>query len=557
MTKILIRKANKLLEFDREIKEDERYLDIAMEYEEHFLGRVMLAKSHNHLYELGEKVKNTTDPIELLDTTDTDGNRVYMRTLSFIFIIAIDKVFNDESVVVEHTISNGLYCTVRKDDKIVQLDSHIKNKIKEVMRDIIEQNLEIESQIVSLDTALNIFESLGRDDKVSLLKYRKRENVTLYKISDYVDHFYGHMAPFTGFVKTFDLELFDHGMVLIGQDPANKDLVRNFIPNYKLSDAYNEAESWSEMQAITDVPKLNRIIETGRIGDVCRMSEALQQHKIMDIAEKIRKDNKRIILIAAPSSSGKTSFAYKLTTSLRVLGLRPIAISLDDYFVNREDTPLDEEGNYDFESIEALDIELFNKDLNKLMIGEEIDKIKFDFIDGKRIYTGEKISLSGSDPVIIEGIHGLNPALTNHIDDSYKFKIYLSVITQINLDGHNRIPTTDLRLLRRMARDKHFRGKDVSKTILEWPRVRAGERRNIFPYQEEADVMFNSSFTFDISAIKPIIIEDIEAITDDDEAYIEAARLKSFLQYFVPIEDNQDIVNTSILKEFIGGSRIV
>lgn len=557
MTKILIRSANKVEEFEREVKPTETYLDIAKEYEDQFLGRVMLAKRHNHLYELSEKVKETDHTIELLDTTDTDGNRVYMRTLSFIFIIAIDKVFNDESVVVEHTISNGLYCTVRCGDKIVQLDSHTKNKIKDVMTEIIEQNLKIESQVVSLDSAINIFEALGRDDKVALLKYRQRENVTLYKISDYVDHFYGHMAPYTGFVKTFDLELFDHGIVLVGQDPANKNLVRNFIPNYKLSDAYNEAESWSEMQGITDVPKLNEIIESGKIGDVCRMSEALQQHKIMDIAEKIRKNNKRIILIAAPSSSGKTSFAYKLTTSLRVLGLRPIAISLDDYFVNREDTPLDEEGNYDFESIEAIDIALFNRDLNKLMLGEEVEKIRFDFIDGKRIFTGENMSLSGSDPVIIEGIHGLNPILTRHIDDSYKFKIYLSVITQINLDGHNRIPTTDLRLLRRMARDKHFRGKDVSKTILEWPRVRAGERRNIFPYQEEADVMFNSSFTFDISAIKPIVIDDIESITDGDEAYVEAARLKSFLQYFVPIEDNQDIVNTSILREFIGGSRIV
>lgn len=548
---------NNKFEKEIEISGKTTYEDILSDYVDLIKSQIVIAKVNNHLRELSDCIDDDCGEITFLDTSDVDGNRVYMRSLAYIFITAINEILKDKRVVIEHTISEGLYCTIREDNKIYNIDSNLKNSIKDKMKEIIDKSLKIEKIKFKLDEAIELFEKLERLDKVDLLKYRKKDHISLYKLGDYYDYFYGHMVPSTDYLTSFDIEIFDYGIVLLGVSPEDKYRVKNFIPHYLLSDTYNEAEAWSEMQKITSVSKLNKIIEEGNIGHVCRMSEALQQYKIMKIAETIHSNNKRIILIAAPSSSGKTSFAYKLTSSLRVLGLNPISISLDDYYVNRVDTPLDEDGQYDFEALEAIDLELFNRDLNSLMHSKPIEKIKFDFLKGERVYTGEQIKLSGADPVIIEGIHGLNPKLTEHIDESFKFKIYISVITQINLDDHNRVATTDLRLLRRMARDKHFRGKDIRETILEWHRVRAGEEKYIFPYQEEADVMFNSSFTFDISALKPLVIEDIKAIRDDDLAYLEAARLKSFLQYFVPLEDNSDIVNTSILREFIGGSKIV
>lgn len=545
--------------FEKMVDVDEQttYEDILSNYSDLINSQIVLAKVNNHLRELSETINPSCSEIVFLDTSDVDGNRVYMRSLAYIFIIACNDILKDKRVVIEHTISEGLYCSVRQGDSIFNIDSYLKNQIKDRMKEIIKDAIKIEKVKFSLDDTIKLFEDSGRIDKVNLLKYRKKDHINLYKLGDYYDYFYGHMVPSTDYLTSFDIEIFDYGIVLLGVSREDKNKVKNFTPHYLLSDTYNEAEAWSEMQNITSVSKLNKIIEEGQIGHVCRMSEALQQYKIMKIAETIHKNNKRIILIAAPSSSGKTSFAYKLTTSLRVLGLNPISISLDDYYVNRVDTPLDEKGEYDFEALEAIDLDLFNRDLNSLMHSKPIEKIKFDFLKGERVYTNEKISLSGSDPVIIEGIHGLNPKLTEYIEDSFKFKIYLSVITQINLDDHNRVATTDLRLLRRMARDKHFRGKDIRDTILEWHRVRQGEEEYIFPYQEEADVMFNSSFTFDISALKALVIKDIEEITDDDLAYVEAARLKSFLQYFVALEDTSDIVNTSILREFIGGSKIV
>ncbi len=533
------------------------YEDLSRDFVDYYPGRIVLAKADNHLYELGEFIGDEVEEISFIDTVDTDGNRVYMRGLTYVLIIAVSKIFPDCSLVVEHSISEGLYCTIRQGDSLLVLDSHTRDKLKKEMKKIIDDDHIIEKSIFPLEKAIKLFEDQGRMDKVDLLKYRKRDSVSLYKLDGFYDYFYGHMVPSTSYVKAFDLELFDHGLVLIGCMRDDKDKIRNFLPHYKLSQAYNEAEKWARMQGMSNVSKLNQIIERGDIGDVCRMSEALQQHKIMKIAEEIMQKNKRVILIAAPSSSGKTSFAYKLNTSLRVLGQRPISISLDDYYVDRDKTPLDDEGLPDFESLYSIDLDLFNHDLKKLLLGESIEKISFDFIEGKRVHTGKMLILNANSPIIIEGIHGLNPELTKAIDASYKFKIYLNVITQINLDDHNRVATTDLRLLRRMARDKQFRGKDIRDTILEWPRVRAGEKRNIFPYQEEADMMFSSSFIFDISAIKPIVMKNLEEITDDDEAYIEAARLKSFLQYFVSLKETDHIVNTSILREFIGGSMIV
>lgn len=555
--KIIIDSASKIKVFEKMIDSNITYEEIATEYEDEFVGQVVLAESRNHLHELSEDVDEDDSEIILHDTTSPDGYRVYLRSLSFIFIKAVKTLFPEKRVLVEHSISSGLYFTIRNGEKLVRLDSRMRDALKEEMRRIVYEDKKIHREEMPVHKAYELFSNLGRKDKANLLKYREKGTIAVYHLGGDVDSFFGFMVPSTRYVNTFDLELFDHGIVVMGPEEDKKGIVHNFIPQYKLSQTYNEAEDWSELQNITSVPKLNELIENGEIGDVCRVMEAFQQNKIMKIAEEINKRGKKIILIAAPSSSGKTSFAYKLTTSLRVLGHRPIAISTDDYYVDREDTPLDENGEYDFESLYSIDLEYFNRDLNKLMRGEEIERIRFDFVTGKRVHTGEMLKLSANDSVIIEGIHGLNPILTENIAEEYKYRIYLSVITQINLDDHNRISTTDLRLMRRIARDMQFRGRTPKQTISEWQSVRKGEIRNIFPFSEEADVMFNSSFIFEFAAIKPIIFGELEKITEEEPEYIEAVRLKSFLQYFTSLEDSSDIINTSILREFIGGSKIV
>lgn len=533
------------------------YADYARDLAHEFDGQVILAKTGQVLHELSEAVDPDLEAFTLLDTADTDGHRVYMRSLSFIFILAINRTFPKARAVVEHSISGGAYCTIRQGSRRMDLDSHTRDRIQEEMARIVEADMAIERQLYSVPEAIEFFKEIGRQDKADLLHYLNADHVAIYRLGDYYDSFYGYMAPSTGYISTFRLELFEHGLVLLGPERDQRGVHRNFTPQYKLSETYREAERWSELQKIEDVYDLNQLLDQGKIGEVVRMTEGLQQHKIMEIGQEIIRRNKRIILIAAPSSSGKTSFAYKLMNDLRVLGLRPLKISMDDYYVDRDKTPLDADGQPDFESIYAIDLDRFEKDMDRLLHGQSVAKVLFDFLSGKSITLEETLSLSEGDPIIIEGIHGLNPLLLKNLDDRLKFRIYLSVTTQINLDDHNRIHTTDLRLMRRMARDKASRGRSVRDTIMDWPSVRAGEKRNIFPYQEEADILFNSSFIYEIAALKFIIEEDLRAIPPEDPAYLEAGRLLALLKYFLPMEDISDVVNTSILREFIGGSKIV
>ncbi|WP_317852120.1 uridine kinase family protein [Paraclostridium sp. AKS73] len=379
----------------------------------------------------------------------------------------------------------------------------------------------------------------------------------LYKCGGYINHFYGHMLPSTSHVKTFDIKKWQSGVVILGPSKENKSEPQSFVPQPKLSNIYKESEVWSELIGIDKVASLNEAIENKKYGEIISIVEALHEKKISQIADIIKENNKRVILIAAPSSSGKTSFAHRLSIQLKVNNLHPVPISLDDYFVDREATPLDEFGNYDFESIYAIDLELFNSDLEKLLKGEEIKLPKFNFKTGKREFSGKTLKIEKDQPIILEGIHALNPMLTQSIDDKDKFKIYISVLTQINLDNHNRIPTTDLRLIRRIVRDYNFRGYSAEKTILNWWSVRRGEDKNIFPYQEEADIMFNSACLYELAVLKKYAKPLLEQIEDDNEAFIESNRILKFLQYFVELDDELDIPPTSIIREFIGGSRIV
>ncbi len=550
METINIKINNKNYEYPKNVALDIIAKDLSNEYE----GIVTIGKIKNKLKDLNSTLDKNCD-LELIDTTQPDGMRVYMRTLSLIFIKACEEIFNGCKVTIEHSLSNGLYCEI-KNNKSEVTEEDIE-KIKAKVKSIIESDLKIEKIVTDKSEAIKILKNNNKNAKAELLKYKEYEDVKLYKCGGYINHFYGHMLPSTSYVKTFDIKKWQSGLVILGPSKENKNEPQNFVAQPKLSNIYKESEVWSELIGIDKVASLNEAIESKKYGEIISIVEALHEKKISQIADIIKENNKRVILIAAPSSSGKTSFAHRLSIQLKVNNLHPVPISLDDYFVDREDTPLDEFGNFDFESIYAIDLELFNSDLEKLLKGEEIKLPKFNFKTGKREFSGKTLKIEKDQPIILEGIHALNPMLTQSIDDKDKFKIYISVLTQINLDNHNRIPTTDLRLIRRIVRDYNFRGYSAEKTILNWWSVRRGEDKNIFPYQEEADIMFNSACLYELAVLKKYAKPLLEQIEDDNEAFIESNRILKFLQYFVELDDELDIPPTSIIREFIGGSRIV
>ncbi|OSB09366.1 nucleoside kinase [Paraclostridium bifermentans] len=550
MENINIKIDNKNYEYPKNVALDIIAKDLSNEYK----GIVTIGKIKNKLKDLNSTLDKNCD-LELIDTTQPDGMRVYMRTLSLIFIKACEEIFNGCKVTIEHSLSNGLYCEI-KNNKSEVTEEDIE-KIKAKVKSIIESDLKIEKIVTDKSEAIKILKNNNKNAKAELLKYKEYEDVKLYKCGGYINHFYGHMLPSTSHVKTFDIKKWQSGVVILGPSKENKNEPQNFVAQPKLSNIYKESEIWSELIGIDKVASLNEAIESKKYGEIISIVEALHEKKISQIADIIKENNKRVILIAAPSSSGKTSFAHRLSIQLKVNNLHPVPISLDDYFVDREDTPLDEFGNFDFESIYAIDLELFNSDLEKLLKGEEIKLPKFNFKTGKREFSGKTLKIEKDQPIILEGIHALNPMLTQSIDDKDKFKIYISVLTQINLDNHNRIPTTDLRLIRRIVRDYNFRGYSAEKTILNWWSVRRGEDKNIFPYQEEADIMFNSACLYELAVLKKYAKPLLEQIEDDNEAFIESNRILKFLQYFVELDDELDIPPTSIIREFIGGSRIV
>lgn len=550
MENINIKINNKNYEYPKNVTLDIIAKDLSNEYK----GIVTIGKIKNKLKDLNSTLDKECD-LELIDTTQPDGMRVYMRTLSLIFIKSCEEIFNGCKVTIEHSLSNGLYCEI-KNNKNEVTEEDIE-KINAKVKSIIESDLKIEKIVTNKEEAIKILKNNNKNAKAELLKYKEYEDVKLYKCGGYINHFYGHMLPSTSHVKTFDIKKWQSGVVILGPSKENKNEPQNFVAQPKLSNIYKESEVWSELIGIDKVASLNEAIESKKYGEIISIVEALHEKKISQIADIIKENNKRVILIAAPSSSGKTSFAHRLSIQLKVNNLHPVPISLDDYFVDREDTPLDEFGNYDFESIYAIDLELFNSDLEKLLKGEEIKLPKFNFKTGKREFSGKTLKIEKDQPIILEGIHALNPMLTQSIDDKDKFKIYISVLTQINLDNHNRIPTTDLRLIRRIVRDYNFRGYSAEKTILNWWSVRRGEDKNIFPYQEEADIMFNSACLYELAVLKKYAKPLLEQIEDDNEAFIESNRILKFLQYFVELDDELDIPPTSIIREFIGGSRIV
>lgn len=526
---------------------------LAQDAQKDFKNRIVLAKVDGKLTELTKTVDADTD-VEFITTAQNDGALTYKRSATLIMLKAIyDVVPRDdiEMVTVEFSLSKGYYCTVRGN---VKVNDDFILSVKKRMREIINADLPIVKENISKDEAIEHFRKHGMHDKEKLFTYRKSSTVNVYLLGNFEDYFYGYMVPSTGYIEYFDLYLYDVGFVIQFPTTDSTDEIPEFMPQKKLFNVLNESMEWYRMLGVETVGDLNETIAAGGIKELILVQEALQEKKLADIAQTIASDKtKKFIMIAGPSSSGKTTTSYRLAIQLRAHGLKPHQISLDNYFVDREFTPKDADGNFNFECLEALDVEQFNRDMTALLAGECVELPTFNFKTGKREYNGDYKRLGPNDVLVIEGIHGLNDKLSYSLPKDSKFKIYLSALTQLNIDEHNRIPTTDGRLIRRMVRDARTRGTSAKKTISMWSSVRRGEEENIFPFQEEADVMFNSALIYELAVLKQYAEPLLFGIKPEDAEYSEANRLIKFLDYFLGVSTDNIPIN-SITREFIGGS---
>ncbi|WP_157047288.1 nucleoside kinase [Alkaliphilus metalliredigens] len=526
--------------------------ELSKEFQEEMDYLIVTATVDNQLKELNYQLYEDSD-IQFIDVCHSIGSRVYQRSLSFVFIRVCMELFSGCKVSVEHSLSKGLYCELHYKRPLVEEDV---KRIKNRMDDIIAEDVRFEKSRIPIDEAKDIFREYGQMGKVKLLKYREKPYINMYQCGWLKNYFYGYMVPTTGYLKAFELKYYAPGVIIQYPRIAALGQIPVFEEQPKLFKIFRESEKWGKILDVDHVASLNDLIVEREEGEFIRIAEALHEKKIAEIADQITEniDRKRVILIAGPTSSGKTTFSKRLAIQLKVNGLKPIPISLDDYFVNREDTPLGEDGEYDFESLHSIDLELFNEHLELLIKGEEVEIPTFNFHIGKREYKGHKVKIGKDQPIVLEGIHGLNDELTKAIPRENKFKVYISALTQINVDEHNRIPTTDTRMIRRMVRDNQFRSIDVEKTLALWPSVRRGEEKNIFPFQEDADAMFNSAMFYELGVLKKYVEPLLRQVDNNSPYHPEAKRLLKFLSYFVALDKEDDIPKTSILREFIGGS---
>ncbi len=531
------------------VPEGTKVIDLIDDYKDYFETRIIACKINNELKDL--RTHLTEDcKLELLDRSDADGMLVYRRTLTFIAFMAASRRFPNRRLSIMHSLGPGYYFEF-VDVPIYPNDLLI---LQEEMKNIVNENCEIIRELLPRDEAFKIFKEKGYEDKIKLFKYLPDEKIKIYRCKEYVDYLYGYLAPYTGYGELFELKYYPPGFILTFPKEDNPKVIPPYKEQRKIASIFREYEKWGRILSVENVGELNEVIKNGDIQTLILVSEALHEKKMAQIADLIAlyRDRIKLILIAGPSSSGKTTFSKRLSIELMVNGFRPITISLDNYFVEKDKTPLDEDGKPDFESIYALDLDLINEHLTLLLEGKEVILPKYDFKTGKRT-EGKKLRMEEDQILVIEGIHGLNDLLTSSIPHDRKFKIYVSALTQLNIDDHNRIPTTDVRKIRRMVRDSKFRGYSALNTLKMWPSVRRGEEKWIFPFQEEADAMFNSALVYELSILKKYAEPLLKKIDNSHKEYAEAKRLLRFLSYFLPV-DHSHVPHTSIIREFIGGS---
>lgn len=529
------------------------YKEVVQDFEKEADSPVIAVLAGGKLRELYKKATGDCD-VKLVTTRSTIGNNTYKRTACLILLKAIYDVAGKENinkVVLHYSVGSGYYFTMYGSEALTE---EFLAKVKTKMYEIVDARIPVKKRSVSTDKAISLFHYHGMYDKEKLFRYRRCSRVNIYSIENFEDYFYGAMAYDTGYIRYFDLKLYDEGFVLMLPDAKEPDKIPEFCPQEKIFQVQKDSQKWGEKLEISTVGELNDQITTQGIQKILLIQEAIQESRISRIAEQIAMaGNKKFVMIAGPSSSGKTTFSHRLSIQLAAHGRKPHPIAVDNYFVNRENTPLDEFGEKDYECLEAIDVEQFNRDMLDLLSGERVELPVFNFKTGKREYKGDFLQLGKDDILVIEGIHGLNDKLSYALPKESKFKIYISALTQLNIDEHNRIPTTDGRLIRRIVRDARTRGTSARETIARWPSVRRGEERNIFPYQEEADVMFNSALIYELACLKVYAEPLLFGIEKSAPEYLEANRLLKFFDYFVPVP-SEEIPNNSLLREFIGGS---
>ena len=521
---------------------------VADRFKDYYEDDIILGIVNGRLRELNKKIKSDCE-LSFVTTADRDGRRTYRRSVVLLLQRAIYDVYGSMTQLhVMHSLGEGYYCQLEK-----SVTEHDIDRIVCSMYSFVEKDLPITKHSAKTQYAEQLFKEKGLHDKERLLHYRRSSRVNLYELDGVVDYFYGFMAPSTGMLKYFDIVPYESGFVLLFPG-ANSRGVEPLVTSNKLFHTLDDSREWSKMLGIGTIGSLNDAIAAGRGQEIMLLQEALMEQKIGNLAAQIASDDKKkFIMIAGPSSSGKTSFANRLSIQLIAKGRKPHPLSLDDYYVDREFCPKNPDGSFDFECLESIDIKLFNEDMNRLLKGEAVDMPSFNFKTGKREYRGRKLTLGADDILVIEGIHGLNDRLSQLIPPEHKFKIYISALTQLNIDEHNPLSTTDERLIRRIVRDARTRGTNAMETIAMWPSVRKGERENIFPFQEQADVMFNSALVYELAVLKVYAEPLLFGIERDCPEYLEAKRLLKLLDYFLPMPAD-GIPNNSLLREFVGGS---
>lgn len=534
------------------------FLAIAQEYQEKYKDDIVLVLYNNRLRELNKSAKKD-GTLTFLTTADKTGKKAYRRSVTLLMQKAVYNLWGEEhvGVRVKYSIGHGYYCELwrrsAQGEARIAVDAAKVSELKREMYHLVMADIEIEKRSMNTDDAIALFHELGMYDKEKLFRYRRSSRVNIYVLDHYKDYFYGFMVPSTGYLRYYDLTVYEDGFVLLFPDKNTKE-VAPFQPSEKLFYTLKSSREWGKMLEIDTVGALNDAIAAGRMQDVILTQEALFEERIGKLAEHIAgSGNKKFIMIAGPSSSGKTTFSHRLSIQLAARGLKPHPFPLDDYYINRELCPRDEHGELDLECLEALDVELFNHDMNELLAGRRVNLPIFNFKTGKREYKDKFMQLGAEDVLVIEGIHGLNDRLSYSLPGESKFKIYISALTQLNIDEHNYLPTTDGRMIRRIVRDARTRSTSARETIAMWDSVRRGEEKYIFPFQESADAMFNSALIYELAVLKLYAEPLLFAIDKECPEYLEAKRLLKFLDYFLPMP-SEGISQNSIIREFIGGS---